>query len=154
MEEEKDLKEQEQKTNESLLKDQFARLSADFENYKKRITKERANWEQAAKSVVIEEILEIVKDIDLAYEQLQKAPAELKNWLVGIELIYKSFQKFLTTQGVQEVPTKEFDPELHEALNKVPATDEFPSGSIVTVYEKGYTLNGTLIKAAKVSVAD
>lgn len=136
------------------LKDQFARLTADFENYKKRVIKERSSWEQSAKSVVIEDLLSIINDLDIAYDQLQKAPEEVRNWLVGIEIIYKNFQKFLSQQGVVEVPVSEFNPEIHEALNQVAATEDTPSGSIVTVYEKGYTLNGNLIRPAKVSVAE
>ena len=136
------------------FREQFIRLSADFENYKKRVSKERSSWELDAKKSVIEDLLKIISTVDLAYQELQKAPAELKNWLVGIEIIYKNFNTFLQQQGVQEVPSLNFDPELHEALNQVPATADKPSGSIVMVYEKGYTLNGSLIKPAKVSVAE
>ena len=130
----------------NILKDQLARLTADFENYKKRIIRERASLEEVAKKDVIEDLLAIIKDIDLA-------PAEVKNWLVGIELIYKSFHDFLIQQNVKEIETKDFDPNLHEALNQVPATEDQPSGTIITVYEKGYSLNGNLIRAAKVCVA-
>ena len=137
----------------NILKDQLARLTADFENYKKRIIRERASLEEVAKKDVIEDLLAIIKDIDLAYLELQKAPAEVKNWLVGIELIYKSFHDFLIQQNVKEIETKDFDPNLHEALNQVPATEDQPSGTIITVYEKGYSLNGNLIRAAKVCVA-
>ena len=56
-------------------------------------------------------------------------------------------------QNVKEIETKDFDPNLHEALNQVPATEDQPSGTIITVYEKGYSLNGNLIRAAKVCVA-
>ena len=70
--------------------EQFIRLSADFENYKKRVNKERSSWELDAKKSVIEDLLKIISTVDLAYQELQKAPAELKNWLVGIEIIYKN----------------------------------------------------------------
>ena len=136
------------------FREQFIRLSADFENYKKRVGKERSSWELDAKKSVIADLLKIISTVDLAYQELQKAPAELKNWLVGIEIIYKNFNTFLQQQGLQEVATVNFDPELHEALNQVPASEDKPSGSVVMVYEKGYTLNGSLIKPAKVSVAE
>lgn len=137
-----------------LLKDQLtqriAYMTADLENMRRRAEQERLVAYSRAQGEVIKKILPVIDDFDRAFS-LSLSP-ELSAHLSGFELVYKTFKKILVDLGVQEVETVIFDPELHEAVMQVPHSGK-ESGAIVTVFEKGYQLKGTVIRPAKVSVA-
>jgi molecular chaperone GrpE (heat shock protein) len=137
------------------IKDRYIYLTAEFDNYKKRMEKERGQWIASAQAMVLKDILPIVDDFERALQQLQaqKLPSEIASHLAGIELIAKSLQKLLKKYDVQEITdVTTFDPEFHEAIMQVKSDQ--PSGSIVSVFQKGYKHKGQVLRPAQVSVAE
>lgn len=130
-------------------------LAADFENYKKRVERDRIAWTQSARAELLRDLLPVIDDFDRALSEYHKKEpvAYQESWIAGFELIRKAFDKFLHTYGVTAIDQMvTFDPELHEALAHVEsATHE--SGQIVDVVQKGYMLNGTVLRVARVTVA-
>ena len=153
----KDLKSQiQEKDNEILEKnerleeyqEQYLRMQADFDNYKKRREKELQEYVHYANEGLIIKIIE-------AYEDLQRAlksdkSEDLKE---GVELIYKKLSKILEEEGLEKIPCKgeNFDPFKHEALMAEDHT-EYENGKIIEELGKGYTLNSKVIKYSKVKV--
>ena len=134
------------------FKAQFLRVTADFENFKRRQEKEQAQWYQQAQADVLKDLLVIVDNFDRALQEKQARTPELASWLQGFELIHKFIKKLLKDYEVEELKNmSEFDPEFHEALAQVEAEDKTP-GEIVDVLEKGYTFKGSLLRPAKVTV--
>ncbi|MBU4269936.1 nucleotide exchange factor GrpE [Candidatus Dependentiae bacterium] len=136
------------------IKNQLLRVNADFDNFKKRVSKERSEWEDLARFAVIEDILPIFDDFERAVE-LSKSSVDEKNksWIDGFEIIYKNFKKMLDALNVKEVDCSgDFNPEFHEALMQV-ESESHKTGEIVLVLNKGYALNGKVIRHARVSVA-
>ena len=138
----------EEQTNE--WQDRFLRLSAEFENFKKRTSAEQVQWISRSQQKVIVDVLSIVDDFERALQQKTEENADL---YVGIELIYKSFLTFLKKYKVEEIPTQgAFDPEQHEAIMQADS-EEHESGTIVQAVQKGFMMNGHVIRHAKVIVA-
>lgn len=136
------------------LKAQLLRTNADFDNFKKRVTKERAEWEELARANIIEEFLPVFDDLERAIISIKKETENTKIASIdGLDLIYKNLNKVLDNLGVKEIDCAgNFDPELHEALMQV-EHDGFKHGQITQVLAKGYTFNNKVIRHAKVSVA-
>ena len=137
------------------IKNQLLYITADFQNYKKRVEKERIEWMLLSKISVIKSFLPIIDDLDRAIKSCTKEEPNEKEikWLEGFELIYKNLNKIMTDFGVVEIDcSSQFDPEKHEALIQV-ENSTFPSGKIVEIFEKGYLLNDKILRHAKVSVA-
>ncbi|MFH1461853.1 MAG: nucleotide exchange factor GrpE [bacterium] len=138
----------------NTLKIQLIRVNADFDNFKKRVTKERSEWEDLARISIIEDFLPLVDDLERALDTAQKDAA--KNdlpWLQGFEIIYKNLKKSLDKMGVKEIDcSNDFDPEFHEALVNVDSKDH-KLGQIVQVFNKGYIFRDRVIRHARVSVA-
>jgi molecular chaperone GrpE len=136
------------------LKAQLIRVNADFDNFKKRITKERSEWESFAQINIIEEFLPFIDDYERALQTAQKdGKKDGLAWLQGFEIIYKNLKKTLDRMGVKEVDcSSNFDPEFHEALMEVESKDH-KEGQIVQVLNKGYLFKDKVIRHAKVSVA-
>lgn len=133
-------------------KNRAIQASADFENYKKRVEKERVQWMSAAQSAVLLDLISVVDDFDRAFEQKEKT-ADMAQWLAGFELIYKGVHKLLEKYGIKEMKVeKTFDPSLHEAIMQVESA-EHTSGDVVKVLQKGYMLKDQILRPAKVSVA-
>ena len=135
-------------------KDRYARLGSDFENYKRRMEKEKSVWMQSAQTAILSDLLGIVDDFDRALQagkqNEQESTAQL---LSGFDLIEKSLHKLLSKYGV--TPMKDyqtFDPEKHEALMHVDSP-EHTSGDIVQVLQKGFMFKDAILRPAKVSVA-
>lgn len=150
-----DAVQEDRKVAQDNYKDQFIRLSADFNNYKKRVEKERYELLMTAQGSVIEKIIPFIDDLDRAFEFSEKAlQPEFRGWLEGFRLMEKNLVKTLTDFGVEEVAaTGSFNPEFHEALMSVECPEGKNSGDIVQVLSKGYTFKGKVLKHAKVSVA-
>lgn len=135
------------------LKDALLRATADFENAKRRMEKDRLQWSRIAQTEMLTGLLSVIDDFDRALEQKPKEiPAELAQWFNGFSMIEKKFHTYLQTIGVKEIQATEFNPELHEAIMSVEAPDK-ESGSLVQIFEKGYTFKDAVLRAAKVSVA-
>lgn len=136
-------------------KDQLMRVSADFENFKRRVEKDRAQWTTIAQADVLRNVLPIVDDFDraLAQKRATEMSAEQTAWLSGFEMIAKSLQKLLSTAGLQEITDLTvFDPQFHEAIAQVDSPDH-ASGKIVSVVQRGYIFKGTVLRPARVTVA-
>lgn len=135
-------------------KGRAVRVAADFDNYQKRMEKEKTSWMHVAQSNVFIDLLAIVDDFDRALQQAEKDTTHGTNHLQsGVELIQKNLQKMLEKYGVKEIEQMyTFDPELHEGLVQVDSPDH-QTGSIVSVLQKGYTFKNSVLRPAKVSVA-
>ena len=134
-------------------RDRIMYLQAEFDNYKKRIDKERTAWIESAQDVILEDVVSLVDDMERALQGLQGLPAEQKVHVTGVEMIAKSFAKLLQKYDLQEIPyAKTFNPEYYEAIMQV-AADDHASGEIVAILQKGYTRKGRVLRPAKVSVA-
>ena len=134
-------------------KDKFLRLFAEFENYKKRTTKERIELFKTASQDVMVAMLPVLDDFDRALLQISKS--DDKEMLKGVELISNKFRMTLTNKGLEEVETNKgdtFDAEIHEAITQISAPTEDMKGKIVDVVEKGYKLGDKIIRHPKVVV--
>lgn len=136
------------------LKERLVFLTAEFDNYRKRTEKEKLHWIELAQTKVLVEFLPILDDLERAFAQISPEKAEeYSSWLQGFDLIRKSFQKLLQKHNVKEMDaTGLFDPERHEAIMQVVSSEHKP-GEIVSVFQKGYVRNSTVLRPAQVSVA-
>ena len=135
------------------LKDKWLRSVAEFENYRKRTLKERAELILNGGEKVITAILPVLDDMERAIANGSKTedPQVLRE---GMELIYQKFVKTLEAQGVSKIETKEadFDTDLHEAVAMVPGMGDDKKGKVIDCLQKGYKLNDKVIRHAKVAV--
>lgn len=149
-------KEQLDKANAAVTEwaEKYLSLTADFQNYKKRVTQERIDWAHDAQKQVFVELLAIIDNFERALEQEKKREnAAGVTWLAGFEMIYQSLEKVLAKFGVQEITDfSVFNPKYHEALVQV-ESDKHKSGQVVQVLQKGYTMHDKVIRPATVSVA-
>ncbi|MDR4953755.1 nucleotide exchange factor GrpE [Chryseobacterium sp. ES2] len=132
-------------------KDRYIRLYAEFENYKKRTSKEKIEFFQYANQEMMVSMLGVLDDFERALKEIAKNgnPADLQ----GVELIYQKFKNKLTEKGLKTMEVKagdSFDVDFHEAITQIPAPSEDLKGKIVDVIETGYTLNDKVIRFAKV----
>lgn len=134
------------------LKNKYFHLSADFQNYKRRLVQERADWGYEAQKGIILDILTVMDDFERAFAQ-EKKHAEADAVLTGFSLIYQALEKMLKKYDVLEITEHGvFNPEYHEALMHVDSPDH-ASGDIVDVMQKGYMFKGRVLRPATVSVA-
>lgn len=134
-------------------KDKFLRLFAEFENYKKRTTKERIELFKTAGQDVITSMLPVLDDFDRALSEISKS--EDKEMLKGVELISGKLRSTLKNKGLEEVEANQgdvFDAEIHEAITQIPAPTDDMKGKVVDVVEKGYKLGDKVIRHPKVVV--
>ena len=144
------LAEQRQQTQEYL--DQLQRLQADFSNYRRRMVQERSQAAERGKEELLMALLPVIGNLRLA---LQHADQDANAVREGVQMIWQQCEDFMRQQGIEQIATvgEPFDPALHEALTMAPATDETPANTIVAEVNAGYTLNGQLLRAAQVVVA-
>ena len=141
-------------SSEELLaeeRDRYVRLFAEFENYKKRTTKEKMEFFQYANQDMMISMLAILDDFERALKEMAKTGNEAD--LQGVELIYQKFKGKLTEKGLKAMEVKagdSFDVDFHEAITQIPAPSEDLKGKIVDVIETGYTLHDKVIRFAKV----
>lgn len=135
-------------------KDKYLRLSAEFDNYRKRTLKEKAELIKNGGEKAISAILPILDDLERALQNMQKAD-DVKAMYEGIDLIYQKFLKGLSQEGLQKMePVGEvFDTDYHEAVALVPAPSENQKGKVLDCVQTGYKLNDKVIRHAKVVVA-
>jgi molecular chaperone GrpE len=143
-------------TSEELLqleKDKFLRLFAEFENYKKRTSKERIDLFKTANEELMSVLLPILDDFERGLAEIKKVKD--KNLLQGMELINNKLKKTLSQQGLSEIKVKKgdaFDVEFHEAITQMPAPSEKLKGKIIDVVEQGYKLGDKIIRFPKVII--
>lgn len=154
-EEEKIAKELEE-TKQALedYKDKYLRLSAEFDNYRKRTMKEKTELIKNGGEKAISAILPILDDLERALQNMQKAD-NVKAMYEGIDLIHQKFLKNLGHEGLEKMnPVGEaFDTDFHEAIALVPAPEEAQKGKVLDCVQTGYKLNDKVIRHAKVVVA-
>ena len=136
-------------------KDKFLRLFAEFENYRKRTSKERLELFKTASQELMVALLPISDDMDRALLEFKKT--NNNDLIQGFELIYSKFNEILKSKGLNELKVKKgdkFDPESHEAITQIKAEKEKNKGKIVDVIEKGFLLGDKIIRYPKVIVAN
>ena len=134
-------------------KDKFLRLFAEFENYKKRTTRERIELFSTASEDVMTSLLPILDDFDRAYSEMSKSKD--KELLKGVELISNKLKDTLKSKGLVEVEVKQgdvFNADNHEAITQIPAPSKDLKGKIIDVIEKGYALGDKVIRFPKVII--
>ncbi len=134
-------------------KDKFLRLFAEFENYKRRTSKERVELFKTAGQDVMQSMLPVLDDFDRAMIEISKA--EDKNLTKGIELISNKLRETLRSKGLTEMKVSQgdtFDAEIHEAITQIPAPQKNLKGKVVDVVEKGYMMGERIIRFPKVVV--
>lgn len=139
------------------LSNKYIRLYAEFENYRKRTIKERQAYEQHSQERIFRELLPIIDDFErsLSAKQAWGGDAASQAMEQGVVLIYNKCQSLLKQFGVQEVDVKigqDFDDQTSEAVMKKPVENGEKVGSVIQVVEKGYMLNGSVIRYAKVVI--
>ena len=145
----------EEQLNEALQneKNKFLRLFAEFENYKKRTSKERLDLFKTASQDVMVALLPVLDDFDRASSQVPKDDNEKD--IEGFILIKNKFGDIMKTNGLEETETQigdDFDAEIHEAITQIPADDDTQKGKIIDIIEKGYRLGEKIIRYPKVVV--
>lgn len=133
--------------------DKFLRIFSEYENFRKRTQKEKADLITGAAADVYKVILPILDDLDRAKENIENAK-DVSSLKEGLELIFDKLSKSLKTNGLElmDVKEKDFNADEHEAITNIPAPSEELKGKVLDVVEKGYTLNGKIIRFPKVVV--
>lgn len=137
------------------MQDRYLRLSAEFDNYRKRTLREKIEITKYASQDLIIKMLPILDDFERAVKHLDSAE-DCEGIREGINLIYSKFSDFLKQEGVREIESLncEFNVDLHDAVAKVPVDDQEKKGRIVDVVQKGYFLQDKVIRHSKVVVGE
>ena len=136
------------------LNDNYLRLGAEFDNYRKRTLKEKADLLKMGSERVLLDVIAVVDDFDRALDNISKTE-DIDAVREGVELIHSKFLSFLCKHNVKEIETigQPFDVDKHEAVTMVPAQSEEDKGKIIDSIQKGYTLDDKVIRFPKVIVA-
>lgn len=137
------------------LQDKHLRLQAEFDNFRRRTIKEKADLIKSGGESVLVNILPVIDDFERALDSLKEV-ADDDAGKQGTSLIYVKFEEFLKQNNVKEIVAlnQDFDVDLHEALTKIPAPKEELKGKVVDVIQKGYLLNEKVIRFAKVVIGE
>jgi len=132
--------------------DHLRRLKAEFENYKKRMIKERGQLINWAVEDLIKEFLPVLDDLERAIDSA-KSSQDFSSLLQGIQMIYNYFKGLLEKKGLQEIPAegKEFNPHVHEAIMRI-ESDEHPDNIVVEEMRKGYKFKDRVLRPSMVKV--
>jgi len=136
------------------LKDKYLRLYAEFENFRRRTSKERIELISTANAGLLKSLLPILDDFERARAAFEGQGPEVDAFREGVELIYTKFLRTLENEGLKpmEAQGEIFNADFHESVAQFPAPDETQKGKIIDVLEKGYYLNDKVIRYAKVVV--
>lgn len=136
-------------------KDKYLRLSAEFDNYRKRTMKEKAELILNGGEKSLSSILPVVDDFERAIKTMETA-TDVNAVKEGVELIYNKFMAVLAQNGVKVIETKDqpLDTDYHEAIAVIPAPEEAQKGKILDCVQTGYTLNDKVLRHAKVVVGE
>ena len=139
----------------ALLEDKYLRQVAEFDNYRKRTIKEKAEIIKNGGERVMESILPVLDDFERAMTNMAK-DENATEILTGVELIYNKFTGILKQNGLQKIETEgaDFNTDFHEAIALVPTPDESLKGKVLDCVQAGYTLNDKVIRHAKVAVGE
>ena len=137
------------------ITDKHLRLHAEFDNFRRRTLKEKAELIKSGGESVLINILPIVDDFERALNSLKEVSDDDAG-KKGTQLIYSKFSEFLKQNNIREIDAinQDFDVDLHEAITKIPAPDENLKGKVVDVLQKGYLLNDKVIRFAKVVIGE
>ncbi len=135
------------------MNDRYLRLYSEFDNYRKRSARERVDLVKTAAADIFTAILPVLDDFDRAAKAMETAN-DIEVVKDGMKLIHTKFGNILKAKGLEEMPSmgQVFDADVHEAITSIPAPDESLKGKVVDEVEKGYALNGKVIRFAKVVV--
>ena len=155
--EEEKLQNQLNEANEKIatLEDKYLRQVAEFDNYRKRTLKEKAELIKNGGEKTIESILPVLDDFERALANMAKDD-NAQEILTGVELIYNKFMGILKQNGLQKIETQgeDFNTDYHEAIAMVPTPDESLKGKVLDCVQTGYMLNDKVIRHAKVAVGE
>lgn len=134
------------------LNDKYLRLFSEFDNYRKRTAKEKIELSKTASESIMVDLLPILDDFERALQTMENKETDAN--YEGVLLIYNKFKRTLEQKGLEEINAKDavFDTDEHEALTNVPVADESQKGKVLDVIQKGYKLNGKVIRYARVVV--
>ena len=137
------------------MNDKYVRLYAEFDNFRKRASKERIDMLKFAGEDVFKQLIPIMDDFERAMKAAATA-TDIKIIKDGEQLIYNKFKNILTQSGVAEMNAtgKVFDPELHDAVTNIPSPSPDMKGKVIEEVEKGYWLTGKVLRHAKVVVGN
>ena len=135
--------------------DKYLRLSAEFDNYRKRTLKEKSELLKSAGEDTIFKVLPVLDDFERAMIAMQTS-ADIESVKNGVSLIYNKLKDILTQQGIKEIESLNlnFNTDLHEAITKIPAPQDDLKGKVVDVVQKGYYLNDKVLRFAKVVIGE
>lgn len=139
----------------AMLEDRYLRQIAEFDNYRKRTMKEKAELIKNGGERTIEAILPVLDDFERALNNMAK-DENAAEAMKGVELIYNKFIGILKQNGLQKIETEgaDFDTDYHEAIAMVPAFEESQKGKVLDCIQSGYMLNEKVIRHAKVAVGE
>lgn len=139
----------------SDMNDKYLRLTAEFDNYRKRTLKEKTDLLKTAGGDVLADMLPVVDDFERGLQSMDSAE-DVKAVKEGVELIYNKFKEFMKNKGIVEIEamSQDFDTDYHEALTKIPAPEEKLKGKVVDVIQKGYKIDEKVIRFAKVVIGE
>jgi molecular chaperone GrpE len=137
------------------MQDKYLRLSAEFDNYRKRTLKEKIELTKTAGESILVNILPVMDDFERAVKMVENAP-DSKAMKEGIDLIYNKLRDFLKQNGIKEIESdnREFDTDLHEAVTSIPAPEKKMKGKVVDTIQKGYYLHDKVIRFSKVVIGE
>ncbi|MCL4169145.1 UNVERIFIED_CONTAM: hypothetical protein GTU68_066450 [Idotea baltica] len=139
----------------SESKDKYLRLFAEFDNFKKRNMKERLDILKSASQDTLSALLPVLDDFDRAKKSADDDSSE-EQFSEGVTMVYKKIYNIVDGKGLKKMEStgEVFDPELHEAITKIPAPNDDMKGKVIDTIESGYTLNDKIIRHAKVVVGE
>ncbi|MCK5066008.1 MAG: nucleotide exchange factor GrpE [Bacteroidales bacterium] len=137
------------------LQDRYLRLSAEYDNFRKRTLKEKIDLQKSANVNLLDALLPVADDFDRAMQSVEETK-DIEAVKEGMKLISGKFQGFLSQQGVKEIEAvnKSFNTDLHEAITKIPAPSKKLKGKVVDVIQKGYYLNEKVLRFSKVVIGE
>ncbi len=136
-----------------ICEDKYIRLYSDFDNYRRRTSKERIELSKTASAELMESLLTVLDDFERA-QKAMNASEDIKAVKEGVALIYNKLLDILKRKGLEEINCigEDFNTDYHEAITNIPAESEDMKGKIIDQTEKGYLLNGIILRYAKVVV--
>ena len=145
---------EEERAKYAELNDKYLRLFSEFDNHRKRTAKEKLDLTATASENVIKDILPVLDDFERALQNMEKNGNEAD--LQGVTLIFNKLKDTLKKKGLEEIEAMgvEFNTDEHEALTMIPAPEEDKKGKVLDVIQKGYKLNGKVIRFARVVVGN
>lgn len=137
------------------MQDRYLRLSAEFDNYRKRTLREKMELTKYAGENILVSIIPVMDDFERALKLMETAP-DCVAMRSGIDLIYNKFSEFLKQNGIKEIESlnRDFDVDLHDAVTKVPGPNDSMKGKVVDVVAKGYWLQDKVLRHSKVVVGE